>query len=52
MTHESVHKHAAETDRENTALDAQQRLPCRGCTADCRWYQRCEGKPWRMDENA
>ena len=23
------------------------RLPCRGCTADCSNYQRCEGRPWR-----
>ena len=28
----------------------QDRLPCRGCTADCPDYERCEGKPWRLRE--
>ncbi len=25
-----------------------ERLPCRGCTADCPNYDRCDGKPWLM----
>ena len=24
------------------------RLPCRGCTADCVNYEHCEGLPWRL----
>lgn len=24
------------------------RLPCRGCRADCANYAVCEGRPWRM----
>ena len=27
---------------------AGNRLPCRGCTADCPDYERCDGKPWRL----
>ncbi len=23
------------------------RLPCRGCKADCQYYQQCGGMPWR-----
>lgn len=23
-------------------------IPCRGCTADCIYISKCEGKPWRM----
>jgi len=23
-------------------------VPCRGCTADCIYLSKCEGKPWRM----
>jgi hypothetical protein len=23
-------------------------VPCRGCTADCIYISKCEGKPWRM----
>ncbi len=26
------------------------RLPCRGCTRDCKNYSRCDGYPWRMPE--
>ena len=26
-----------------------QRLPCRGCLADCSNYPTCEGRPWRAD---
>ncbi|MFV1871920.1 MAG: hypothetical protein ACMZ64_01165 [Oleiphilus sp.] len=26
------------------------RLPCRGCIATCKNYQRCDGKPWRLTE--
>ncbi len=28
----------------------QQRVPCRGCTQSCRYYDTCEGKPWRLNE--
>ncbi|MFO7910299.1 MAG: hypothetical protein R6U42_09905 [Halomonas sp.] len=24
------------------------RLPCRGCTADCKNFATCGGRPWRM----
>ena len=24
------------------------RLPCRGCTRQCKNYDRCDGKPWRL----
>lgn len=27
-------------------------LPCRGCTMDCPYRLRCEGKPWRALEEA
>ncbi len=27
-------------------------LPCRGCTASCKNYPRCNGKLWRMSQNA
>jgi len=27
------------------------RLPCRGCTADCKNYAFCEGKPWRQNQS-
>ncbi len=26
------------------------RLPCRGCTADCKNYAFCDGKPWRQNQ--
>ena len=25
-------------------------LPCRGCTANCKDYARCAGKPWRIPQ--
>ena len=25
------------------------RLPCRGCLADCSNYPTCDGRPWRAD---
>ena len=28
--------------------EGTERLPCRGCTADCPNYSTCEGKPWRV----
>lgn len=27
------------------------RLPCRGCTRDCKNYRLCEGRLWRLDSN-
>ena len=27
-----------------------QPLPCRGCTADCKHYPECDGRPWRIGE--
>lgn len=27
------------------------RLPCRGCTTDCKNYASCDGFPWRAFEN-
>lgn len=50
MTRTTSHKQPAETARHGKAEHPQQRLPCRGCTSNCRWYQQCEGKPWRMDD--
>lgn len=26
-------------------------VPCRGCTADCIYISKCEGKPWRMTDS-
>ena len=26
-------------------------VPCRGCSADCIYISKCEGKPWRMTES-
>ena len=31
-----------------TKSDVNARLPCRGCTLDCKHHQRCDGLPWRM----
>jgi hypothetical protein len=28
------------------------RLPCRGCTADCKNYNDCDGLLWRMDSQS
>ncbi len=25
-------------------------VPCRGCTAQCQYIDKCEGKPWRMSD--
>jgi hypothetical protein len=25
------------------------RLPCRGCTSDCKNYEFCDGKLWRQE---
>lgn len=35
---------------ESNTIPPQQpaRLPCRGCTAACKQYAICEGKPWRL----
>ena len=27
------------------------RLPCRGCTRQCKNYDKCNGKPWRLDSD-
>lgn len=35
----------------NTAETQHPRLPCRGCTPDCRNYAVCEGVPWRIDRD-
>jgi hypothetical protein len=32
----------------NTPETQHPRLPCRGCTPDCRNYAVCEGAPWRI----
>ncbi len=32
---------------EETALV---RLPCRGCTSECKNYNLCQGKLWRIDD--
>lgn len=29
-------------------LIESKRLPCRGCTKDCKNYVFCDGKPWRQ----
>ncbi len=34
---------------ERKLVDVAERLPCRGCTADCPNYATCEGKPWRSE---
>lgn len=26
------------------------RLPCRGCTRQCKNYDRCDGKSWRIND--
>lgn len=28
------------------------RLPCRGCTVDCKSYNQCEGLLWRVNSTA
>jgi len=30
----------------------EHRLPCRGCTRDCKNYPYCNGTPWRSDWHA
>ncbi|KKN42050.1 hypothetical protein LCGC14_0717220 [marine sediment metagenome] len=27
------------------------RLPCRGCTTQCKTYTTCNGTPWRINNN-
>ena len=34
-------------ERKAPSVVGQERLPCRGCTRECRNINRCEGKPWR-----
>jgi len=36
-------------EHENNSADTH-RLPCRGCTASCKHYSQCEGKPWRSSQ--
>ena len=31
--------------------EAVKRLPCRGCTDECKNYSRCDGLLWRMSTN-
>ena len=33
----------------NLQTKSVHRLPCRGCTVSCKYYTRCDGKPWRME---
>ncbi len=33
------------------ATPPQSRLPCRGCTTDCKNYAVCEGTPWRIERD-
>jgi hypothetical protein len=31
-----------------TPAQETKRLPCRGCTSDCKNYEFCDGKLWRQ----
>jgi len=47
MSNES--EKAVSTAAANEAFDVN-RLPCRGCTSDCKNYQTCNGRPWREEK--
>lgn len=40
---------SASTTEEANAVTPS--VPCRGCTTDCIYLSKCEGKPWRMTDS-
>lgn len=41
----------SENSPPSNAASPYPRLPCRGCTPDCKNYAVCEGTPWRIDRD-
>lgn len=41
---------SSSTPNSENANDLNQLVPCRGCTKECKYITKCEGKPWRMSE--
>jgi hypothetical protein len=37
-----------EIDMTETPAQDTKRLPCRGCTSDCKNYEFCDGNLWRQ----
>ena len=50
MTGDKFKTEALEQTLEQSIDKSLTRLPCRGCTQNCSNYNRCEGKPWRLDD--
>ncbi len=38
---------AADRNNSTPPIHYGKRLPCRGCRSNCKYYEVCDGRPWR-----
>lgn len=48
MTNDSGSANKKHSSESVEVTPSPNRLPCRGCLADCSNYPTCDGRPWRI----